>query len=134
MYDFINNGDFPDDERAPYRLIRWWLLDCYYTYCRSKLHAKRLDKGGDLWLPLEYEIGYAYEQNEDAYGLPIEQLMLEVLTLVLRCERGSPKAEPYHRAKIAGILEKNDLSEMLSELPTEERREFEHDLRLLKLL
>lgn len=134
MYDFINNGDFPDDERAPYRLIRWWLLDCYYTYCRSKVHTKNLGKGGGNWSPHEHEIGYAYEQNEDAFQQPIERLMLEVLTLVLNAGRGPETVGPYHHAKIAAILEKNNLNEMLNGLPDEERREFEHDLKLLKLL
>lgn len=133
MYDFINNGDFPDDERAPYRLIRWWLLDCYYTYCRSKLHTRSHGKGG-AWSPNEHELGYAYEQFEDAFEEPIEQLMLEVLALVLNAGRGPETVEPYHYGRIAEILEKQSLSEMLKDLQGEELREFEHDLKLLKLL
>ena len=134
MYDFINNGDFPDDERVPYRLIRWWLLDCYYTYCRSKLRERSMGKGGGRWLPYEHELGYAYEQFELSFELPIERLMLEILTLVLNGGRGPEALEPFHRAKIAAILDTNDLTEMLNELPDAERREFEHDIRLLSIL
>ena len=134
MYDFINNGDFPDGERVPYRLIRWWVLDCYYSYCRHKLHSKNLEKESGYWSTNESEIGYAHEQCENIFRLPIEELMLEVLTLILRAGRGPKQAEPYHRAKIAMILERNDLSEMLKNLPIDELREFEHDLKLLNLL
>jgi hypothetical protein len=133
MYDFINNGDFPNDERAPYRLIRWWLLDCYYTYCRHKLHARNFEND-DGWAIDEHELGYAYEQCMDSYGLPIEQLMLEVLTMILNAGREPMTVESYHRAKINAILENHDLQEMLNTLSGEERSEFERDLRLLNLM
>ena len=132
MYDFINNGDFPDEQRTPYRLVRWWLLDCYYTYCRSKIrNTKTWGKG---WLPNEHEIHWAYEQCEFLYQYPIEQLMLEVLTLILNAGRGPSTVELYHRSKIAAILKENDLREMLQNLPVEVRNEFEHDLKLLNLM
>ncbi|MCH7344729.1 hypothetical protein LZ017_15215 [Pelomonas sp. CA6] len=130
MYDFENDRFSDEDERRTYKIIRWWLLDCYYTYCRSHLHARKLGKGGG-WAPDEHEIGYAYEQCEDSFRLPIEQVMFEVLALVLSGGRGS---EEYPRAKIATILAKHDLGEMLATLQGEELREFTHDLKLLGLM
>ncbi len=132
MYDFINNGNFPDSERAPYRLIRWWLLDCYYTYCRSKVKA--MTKWQKGWLPNEHELHWAYEQSEFSYQFPLEKLMLEVLTLTLNAGRGPVTVETYHRSKIAEILKKNNLDEMLKTLPPGERNEFEYDLKLLNLI
>ncbi len=133
MYDFESDR-LPDDERRTYKLIRWWLLDCYYTYCRTKLHSRNLGKEESGWSISEHEIGYAYEQCEDAFDRPVEKLMLEVLALILNGGRGPVKFEPYHREKIAAILNKNNLYEMLSTLPVTERNEFERDLKLLNLM
>lgn len=130
-YDF-ENGEWPDDERTPYKLMRWWFLDCYYTYSRSKIHYNaRLNKG---WVANEHEIGYAYEQYESAYRMPIEKVMLEVLCLILNGGRGLEQFDSHHRKLIGQILEKNNLQDMLKELPKEERNEFEHDLKLLGIM
>jgi hypothetical protein len=133
MYDFLNDGDFPDDERVPYKLILWELFDCYYTYCRSHMHSHKLGKGGG-WSPNEHEIGYAYEQCESIYKRPVERLMFEVLTLVLNAGRGPATVEPYHRAKIAAILAEHDLGALLKTLHGKELQEFTRDLDLLGLL
>ena len=133
MYDF-ENGQLPDGERRTYKLIRWWLLDCYYSYCRTKLHLRNLGTKEWEWSVSEHEVGYAYEQCEYCFDRPIEQLMLEVLTLILNAGRGPITVDSYHRRKIAAVLEKNDLHKMLHTLPAEERSEFEHDLKLLYLM
>jgi hypothetical protein len=129
-YDFFND-EFPDDERVPYKLIRWWFLGGAYRNCQ---HAYRENQGWQKRWADEY-LG-SYEQYESAFDRPIEKLMLEVLLLIMVAGRNSQyeKFEPYHRAKIAAILEKNDLSEMLKTLSGEELSEFEHDLKLLKLM
>jgi hypothetical protein len=132
MYDLINDGDFPDDERVPYRLMRWWFLDCYYTYCRTKIRS--IKKWNNGWLVGEHEIGYAYEQCESIYKRPIERLMFEVLTLVLNAGRGPANVEPYHRAKIAAILAEHDLGELVKTLHGKELQEFTRDLELLGLI
>lgn len=130
MYDFFKDN-FPDDERVPYKLMRWWLLDCYYIYCRGRI--KESKRWNLPWQQNEHELGYAYEQCEFAYSRPIEVLMLEVLALLLDAGRGSKLFEIEHRAKIAEVLKNNVLSEMLSQLPKEERSEFEYDLALLDI-
>lgn len=129
MFDF-EKGDWPDGMRVTYKMIRWGLLDCYYIYCRGKIHSKNCNNRGD-WVDGELEIGYAYEQDEGAYRLPIENLMLEVVTLILLGGRGSTQTEKYHRNKITEILKENDLALMLRMLPDDERRSFEYDLKLL---
>jgi hypothetical protein len=129
-YDFFND-EFPDNERVPYRLIRWWFLGGVYRYCQ---HAYRENYGWHRHWADEYS--GAYEQYKDAFDRPIEKLMLEVLLLILVTGRNAQyeKFESYHRAKIAGILEENNLGEMLKTLSGEELSEFEHDLKLLKLM
>lgn len=116
--------------RLPYGAMRSWLLDCYYTYCRSKIKAE--NRWGKGWLPNEHEIHWAYEQYEASFKTGIEQLMLEVLTLILNGGRGPASMESYHRAKIADLLEKHDLEAMLKTLENCELQELEHDLKLLK--
>lgn len=130
MYDFINYGDFPDEERAPYRLIRWWLLDCYYSYCRGQLHYKNHGKNWDSE-PIIHQLPYAYEQCEHMYHIPIEQLMIEVLTLTMWGGSAPVVIERRHREKIEAILAKHPLGEMLKPLQGEELGEFSHDLKLL---
>ncbi len=131
-YDF-SNDEFPDDERRPYKLIRWCFLDCCYIYCAGKIHGRSHGQGGG-WVKNESEYSYAYSQEEYAYSRPIEKLMLEVISIILNAGRDPETVEPYHRRKIASILEKHDLQDMLKELPDNERCEFEHDLRLLKII
>lgn len=130
MYDFFKD-DLPDDERVPYKLMRWWLLDCYYIYCRGRIKGSK--RWNMPWVEDEHELAYAYEEYEFAYSRPIEKLMLEVLTLVLDAGRGPKLFELAHRAKIAEVLKNNVLSEMLAQLPNDERREFEYDLALLDI-
>jgi hypothetical protein len=131
MYEFFSDY-LPEDERVPYKVIRWWLLDCYYGYCKTKIMGNK--RWHHPWQKDEHELWYAYEQCEFAYSRPIENLMLEVLTLVLDAGRGSKLFEIERRAKISQILKENNLSEMLCELPNDERRQFEGDLALLDIV
>lgn len=115
------------DNRVRYGEMRSWLLSCYYSYCRTKLFY------GKDWAENEHELGYAYDQYCDAFNLTIEEVMLEVLVLVLAAGR-LPKSETYHRERIVVLLNGRDLDEMVCELGTEEKEEFLHDLKLLKLI
>jgi hypothetical protein len=129
-YDFFNDA-FPENDRVPYKLIRWWFLGGAYRYCQ---HAYQ---DNYAWIrPWADEYVASYEQYESAFNLPIENLMLEVLVLVMVAGRdsGYEKFEQHHREKISAILEKDDLIEMLKTLSGEELNEFEHDLKLLNLL
>jgi hypothetical protein len=129
-YDFFND-EFPDDERVPYKLIRWWFLGGAYRYCQ---HAYGENHGWHKHWADEYS--GSYEQYESAFDHPLEKLMLEVLLLIMVSGRNAQyeRFESYHRAKITAILEKNDLGEMLKMLQGDELNEFKYDLRLLKLM
>ena len=105
-YDF-ESDQWPNEARVPYKLIRWWLLDCYYVYCQARIRPSKQPR--KPWGENEHEIGYAYEQYQSAYQMPIERLMLEVLTLILNAGRGPVQLDSFHRKKIAEILAVNDL-------------------------
>lgn len=133
------NDDWPDEQRMPYRLILWRLLECYHTYCRSKIHGMYFGKQKELakWKPGEHELGYAYEQMEYlSASSPIEALMFEVAAMILDGGRHleSTQFMKHYENRIQTILKGSDLKSMLGELPAEERQLFEHDLRLLKIL
>lgn len=137
MYEETFAPNWPDDQRAPYALIMLRLSDLCKNYCRgriSDLFGKQ--KAFAKWVPGESELGYAYEQDECAYSFPIEELMLEVATLILDGGRSfeSELWMNYHRSKIKAILQKNDLQAMLAQLPQPERDYFESDLKLLEPL
>ncbi|MDR9838666.1 Imm2 family immunity protein [Herbaspirillum huttiense] len=59
--------------------------------------------------------------------------MLEVLTLVLDARRSSDAFQREHQENILQILSEKSLSDLLSNLPEEERKSFEFDLKRLKI-
>jgi len=129
MYDFMRD-QIPDGVRVPYKVIRWWLLSCYYSYCRSKING--MNRRNDTWGDGERELGYAYEQFEVAYQMPLEIFMLEVLTLILDAGVGSPVFYEYHCSRMKKILRGSNIPQLIAGLPEDERREFISDLALLK--
>lgn len=80
-----------------------------------------------------------YEWNHDdlvgCFDFPIEDLMLEVITLLglaKRRDSAYPAFVLEHHQKIQEILQENDLQEMLSVLTDEEdRKMFETHLKIL---
>ncbi len=126
-YDFEKDV-WPDNERMPYKLLRWGFLDFCYVVCRR---AIRENYGKNWHWANEYTQAH-HEGN--TFSFPIEELMIEVLTLIMLGGRGSDDAVKYHRANIAELLSKNNLQDLLLQLPDEERQEFEYDLRLLKII
>jgi hypothetical protein len=142
MSEFIYEDTFapnwPDDQRVPYALIMLRLSERCKHYCQSKLKGllNPAAKGPTGWRPNENGLAWAYEQVECAYSFPIEELMLEVASMILDGGRSfeSEQWMNYHRAKIQAILQKNDLQAMLAELPQPERDYFESDLKLLEPL
>lgn len=105
------------NERLTYGEIRAWFLDGYYSYCRAKLSHQ------NPWLEGESEVGYAYSELENSFDLPVEKLMLEVLSLVLSAGRSSEKARKYHQDAISELLKKIDLPPVLEALPPDEAAE-----------
>ncbi|ATE78467.1 Imm2 family immunity protein [Pseudomonas frederiksbergensis] len=115
------------EERVTYGEIRAWFLGSYYSYCRAKLSHQ------SSWVEGESEVGYAYSELENSFDLPIEKLMLEVLTLILSAGRSSEKIQKYHVDAISGLLKDIEHSSILEELPSDELAELIDDLRVLGL-
>ena len=116
------------EERVTYREIRTWFLGSYYDYCRFKLGRKI------PWVEGESEVGYAYSEFENSFDLPVEKLMLEVLSLILSAGRSSEEAKKYHLDIIHKLLERVELSSFLDDLPSDEAEELRDDLRVLGVL
>jgi hypothetical protein len=110
-------------ERISYAVIKELLLSYYWRGCR--------DHGFAGWLP-EQVSAWAYGEFEGSYDLPIENLMLEVASLVLTGGWFSDQAR-YHKEEILRILSVINLNAQLTELPQEEAEEFTNDLRVLNL-
>lgn len=118
--------------RIGYQEIKMSLLELYYIYCQQKIGSNSRDM--DTWLKDESEIGYAYGEFCESYDLPIENIMLDVLSLILRAGRGPEKAEQYHYNRIAEILSKHNLDELMTDIDEEERKDLLYDMKLLKLI
>jgi len=116
------------DERMTYETIREWIFNCYYSYCRTKLHDR------SAWVENESELGYAYDQLENAFDLPIERLMFAVSLLILDAGRSAEPFESEIRAQIRDLLSQNDLKEMINVLPHEEMEDFLWDLKVLGII
>ncbi|MBB4868253.1 hypothetical protein HNP46_007173 [Pseudomonas nitritireducens] len=115
------------EDRVTYGEIRAWFLGSYYSYCRGKLSDK------SPWTEGESEVGYAYMELENSFDMPVEKLMLEVLTLVLSAGRSSKAVEKYHLDIISELLKEIDISSALAGLPSEEAAELRTDLKVLGL-
>ncbi len=118
--------------RIGYQEIKMSLLELYYIYCQQKFGSNSGDM--DTWLKDESEIGYAYGEFCESYDLPIEKIMLEVLSLILRAGRGPEKAEQYHYNRIAEMLSKHSLDDLMTDIDAEERKDLLYDMKLLKLI
>lgn len=119
-------------ERIDYNKIKQSFLNNYYHCCRNLIFVK--NTGRSVENISFQEIGYAYDQAEGSYDFPIENLMLEVLSLVLMATRGPEQAEAYHRDMITKILAEHPLEELLEEVPEEEKSDLLYDMSLLGLI
>ncbi|MCP1575791.1 hypothetical protein J2S30_004170 [Herbaspirillum rubrisubalbicans] len=130
MYKF-DTDEILGDGRAVYKIIRWRLLNNFYVYSQDSIGS------GNIFQTISDfhrgRIEFAYQRCTSIYRRPIERLMLEILTLVLDARRSSDDFQREHQEKILQILAENSLSGLLSNLPEEERKSFEFDLKLLKI-
>jgi len=113
------------EDRVTYSEIRAWFLGSYYGYCRGKLSQR------SPWAEGENEVGYAYHELENAFDLPVERLMLEVIALILSAGRSSKLVQKYHLDAICRLVEEVELSSILEDIPSDESAEFKNDLELL---
>jgi len=113
------------EDRVTYSEIRSWFLDSYYNYCRAKLSHK------SPWVDGESEAGHAYSELENAFELPVEKLMLEVLTLIFSAGRSPIPVVNYHGDVIRELLKDYGLLAALDDLPSDEAEAFRGDLKIL---
>ena len=121
-----------DDERMTYGEIREMILECFYDCCRNILDINQ--KTGEKSSYDGLEIGYASYQYECTPFSPIEKLMFEVFTLILRAGRGPKKAEDITRKSINLILKETPLNILIEDLSDDEKRNLLYDMELLGLL
>lgn len=116
-------------QRTHYEGIRDLVLSGYYAYCRQKVKSKQ------RWLPpdQEHEVSFAYAQLDNAFDLPIERLMLEVVVLILDAGRGSDEFVSFHRRMVESIMSSTSVDDLALTLPDEERSMFLDDLKLLEI-
>ncbi|KAA3667045.1 immunity protein Imm2 [Pectobacterium carotovorum] len=119
-------------ERIDYKEIKESFLIKYYDCCRNMIFVK--NKGKEIENIYFQEIGYAYDQAEGSYDFPIENLMLEVLSLIMIAGRGPEKAAKYHREMIEKILAEHPLEQLLEEITEEEKSDLLYDMSLLGLV
>ncbi|NHZ90030.1 hypothetical protein F2P45_13545 [Massilia sp. CCM 8733] len=129
-YDFFNDA-FPDDERVPYKLLRWRFLNRYYIYCHSKFNVVR--QTCREWVPNEHESAFAQDDLDTAFELPIEKLMFEVLSMIMAGGRQSEQFNMHAEQRIREILHGRDVNDLLECLSGDELLEFRHDLALLNI-
>ncbi|MBN3170726.1 hypothetical protein [Pectobacterium brasiliense] len=119
-------------ERIDYKEIKESFLIKYYDCCRNMIFVK--NKGKEIENIYFQEIGYAYDQAEGSYYLPIENLMLEILSLIMIAGRGPEITERYHREMIEKILVEHPLEQLLEEITEEEKSDLLYDMSLLGLV
>jgi hypothetical protein len=115
-----------------YGEIREMILECFYDCCRNILDINQ--KTGEKSSYDGLEIGYASYQYECTPFSPIEKLMFEVFTLILRAGRGPKKAEDITRKSINLILKETPLNILIEDLSDDEKRNLLYDMELLGLL
>ncbi|MBS4429593.1 hypothetical protein E2566_00340 [Pectobacterium punjabense] len=119
-------------EHIYYKEIKESFLIKYYDCCRNMIFVK--NKGKEIENIYFQEIGYAYDQAEGSYYFPIENLMLEVLSLIMIAGRGPEITERYHREMIEKILVEHPLEQLLEEITEEEKSDLLYDMSLLGLI
>ncbi|MCS3430446.1 hypothetical protein [Klebsiella sp. BIGb0407] len=103
-----------------------------YSYCRHVIGNLKNDP--QYVMPEGSDQTFAYEAWEGAYSEPVEDLMLELFTLIFMAGRGSQKTVNYHKEKISKILSINNLSNMLENVTEDDKTDILSDLQLLELI
>lgn len=117
-------------ERLTYDVMKADVFGIYYDTCRNKI------KYHEGWTRNESELGYAYYESdsEDIFETRIECLMWHTLYLILDAGRGPPQARDHHLKIVQNYLSRNNLDDLLRDVPAEEAKEFVYDLEILGLL
>lgn len=103
-----------------------------YAACRNMFMI--LNNGHNNIMSESSDQAFAYEAWEGAYTEPVEDLMLELVTLIFMAGRGSQKTVDYHKEKISKILSINNLDDMLENVTEDDKGDILYDLKLLGFL
>jgi hypothetical protein len=107
-----------------YQEIKDIAFSCYWRGCRDH---KRYN-----WTS-EQIYAWTYNELENSFDLPIENLMLEVVFFVLTSGLQGTLSE-YHKKSAQGIIAEIDLAHELASLQPDDATEFQADLRALGLI
>lgn len=111
-------------EITSYQEVKDIALSCYWRGCRDH---KTLN-----WTT-EQVCAWTYNELENSFDLPIENLMLEIIFFVLTSGLQSTLSE-YHRKAANKILIEMDLVRELISLLPDDASELESDLRTLEYI
>lgn len=111
--------------RNNYFTIKSWLLETYYDFCR--------DRGIVMGKNHLEVIGYIDYEYENAFEIPLEQLMYRVVELVL-IGGWHDEIDKFVRQKISAQLKELDLEELLVGADSLEVEMFKRDLSALGLI
>ncbi|MBF7978761.1 MULTISPECIES: hypothetical protein [Rahnella] len=114
-----------NEERVTYNTLKDWALESYFDYSRD-LALKRGTTHEEI-------IGYVSYTFEDGFERLIENLMWQVILLVIS-GGWYPERNKVMRAEIINILSTNSLEDMLINVPSDERKLFLHDLKILEFI
>ncbi|MBU9848890.1 hypothetical protein [Rahnella aceris] len=114
-----------NEERVTYNTLKDSALESYFDYCRD-LALKRGTTHEEI-------IGYVSYTFEDGFERLIENLMWQVILLVIS-GGWYPERKKIMRSEIIIILSENNLEDMLINVPSDERKLFLHDLKILEFI
>lgn len=115
-----------------YDEIRRYFLDCFYENRRQLIKHSQ----NQTLPPVDQlkEVSYAYYQWENAYDLPVEKLMLDVLALIMLAGCDAAVFVDYLQKNILDILDRYTLDELLQEIDEDSKSELVYDLIFLGMI
>jgi hypothetical protein len=118
------------DKRTTYKMMREWIYNSYYQTCRGKI-AK-----GRGWLERESEFSYAFYQSESdiMFDTDLERVMWDTLWLIIDCGRESDECRDEIKKLVMDVLDRHNIVDLVSGIPTDEADELMYDLKILKLI
>lgn len=113
-------------QRTNYDDLKKDFLASAFGACRAKFHRGQVDG----WIEYENEWGYASDDFESGFHLPIEKLMIHVINTITNAGR-IVAVHQFHLCKINDILSKYTKEELFADLDDEEKEDFLYDLEIV---
>jgi hypothetical protein len=118
------------DERTTYKVMREWIYGNYYRVCRMKI------ANGQGWVDGETEFVHAFSEHESdvMFDTDLERLMWDTLWLIINCGRAPDEYQDNFRKLVLDVLDRHNIVDLVSGIPTDEADELMYDLKILKLI